>query len=82
MDNSSISIGTPEWEELTAERWRLIQKKSRGTISDTERIRLEQLNQISITTIEREIPWVSVISEDDLRKIEQAFESSKGEETK
>ena len=43
----SVAVGTPEWEDLTNRRARLIHKKNREGLSGLERIEFDRLQRIS-----------------------------------
>lgn len=64
VGEDSITVGTPEWDNLTDRRAELIHKKNREGLNKDEQIEFERLQQISRAAIVRAFPQPKLPSEE------------------
>jgi hypothetical protein len=76
VGEDSITVGTPEWDNLTNRRAELIHKKNREGLNEDERTEYERLQQISQAAIARAFPRPKLASEEKMPVVEEMLGST------
>lgn len=78
---TSIVVGTPEWDALTARRATLIRKKVRSTLTEEEQKEFERLQQLSQEITAATFPTPLPELDSRLDALEKALAAKEGAAT-
>jgi hypothetical protein len=76
VGGDAITVGTPEWDNLTDRRAELIHKKNREGLNADEQTEYERLQQISRAALTRAFPRHKLSSEAKMSGMEEMLGST------